>query len=189
MTRSAPEITDLLIAWSDGRVDARDELAERVHGELRKLARAYMRRERAEHTLQPTALVNEAYLRLVDQRRVKWRNRAHFFGIAAQCMRRVLQDYGRQRHAGKRNGGKAVPFDEALAKPVAPDTLSRLAEALDGLARLDPRQAQVVELRVFGGLSIEEVATLLGVSTGTVKRDWVTAKLWLKHDIRRERPS
>jgi RNA polymerase sigma factor (TIGR02999 family) len=185
MTRSAPEITDLLIAWSDGRVDARDRLAERVEAELRRLARAYMRRERAEHILQPTALVNEAYLRLIDQRRVRWRNRSHFFGIAAQCMRRVLQDYGRHRRAAKRDGGPLVPFDEALAKPAPAGTLSRLAEALEGLARLDPRQARVVELRIFGGLSIEEVASLLKVSPGTVKRDWVTAKLWLEHDIRR----
>ncbi|MGH9371599.1 MAG: ECF-type sigma factor [Vicinamibacterales bacterium] len=188
MNRSTPEITDLLIAWSDGRLDARDALAESVQAELPKLARAYMRRERAQHTLQPTALVNEAYIRLIDQQRVKWRNRAHFYGIAAQCMRRVLLDYGRQHRAGKRDAGKMVPFDDALAKPAAePATFGRLAEALDGLARLDPRQAKVVELRVFAGLSIEEVATLLDVSPGTVKRDWVTAKLWLKHDLHQER--
>ena len=181
---AAEEVTDLLIAWTDGHREAFDKLADSVQTELRKLARAYLRRERPEHTLQPTALVNEAYLRLVDQDRVKWRNRAHFYGIAAHCMRRVLLDYGRRHKAQKRDGGQMVTFDDALAKPAAdPATLGVLAEALETLATLDPRQAKVVELRVFGGLSIEEVAAALDVSTGTVKRDWLTAKLWLKRAV------
>jgi RNA polymerase sigma factor (TIGR02999 family) len=182
---SAPEgITELLIAWSSGRQDALDRLAEGVQVELRKLARAYLRRERPGHTLQPTALVNEAYLRLIDQDRVRWVNRAHFYGIAANCMRRVLKDYGRRRNALKRHGGQLVPFDDALAKPAAaPEALALLAEALDELEALDPRQAKVVELRVFGGLPIDDVAKALNVSPGTVKRDWVTAKVWLKHAV------
>ena len=182
----AEEVTDLLIAWSDGRREALDELADRVQTELRKLARAYLRRERSGHTLQPTALVNEAYLRLIDQDRVKWQNRAHFYGIAARCMRRVLLDYGRRHKALKRDAGQVVTLDDALAKTAAnPATLSLLAEALEALATLDPRQAKVVELRVFGGLSIEEVGAELDVSAGTVKRDWLTAKLWLKHAVAR----
>jgi RNA polymerase sigma-70 factor (ECF subfamily) len=182
------EVTDLLIAWSDGRREALDKLADSVQAELRKLARAYLRRERPTHTLQPTALVNEAYLRLIDQDRVKWRNRAHFYGIAARCMRRVLLDYGRRHKARKRDGGQIVTFDDALAKPAAdPATLGLLAEALEALAALDARQAKVVELRVFGGLSVQEVASALNVSTGTVKRDWVTARLWLKHALARSR--
>jgi RNA polymerase sigma-70 factor (ECF subfamily) len=181
-------VTDLLIAWSDGRREALDKLAESVQLELRKLARGYLRRERPAHTLQPTALVNEAYLRLIDQDRVKWRNRAHFYGIAAQCMRRVLLDYGRRHKARKRDGGQVVTFDDALAKPAAdPATLGLLAEALEALATLDPRQAKVVELRVFGGLSVQEVATALNVSAGTVKRDWVTARLWLNHALARSK--
>jgi RNA polymerase sigma-70 factor, ECF subfamily len=181
---AAHEVTDLLIAWSDGRQEALDQLAGSVQSELRKLARVFMRRERRGHTLQPTALVNEAYVRLIDQNRVRWRNRSHFYGIAAHCMRRVLLDYGRRHGALKRDGGDVVTFDDALAKPGAdPAVLGRLAEALEELAVLDPRQARVVELRVFGGLSIEEVAEALGVSAGTVKRDWVTAKLWLKRSV------
>ena len=187
---AAHEVTDLLIAWSDGRHEALDQLAGSVQSELRKLARAFMRRERPGHTLQPTALVNEAYVRLIDQNRVRWRNRSHFYGIAAHCMRRVLLDYGRRQKALKRDGGDVVTFDDALAKPGAdPAVLGKLAEALEELAVLDPRQARVVELRVFGGLSIEEVADALEVSAGTVKRDWVTAKVWLKRSVSGERPA
>jgi RNA polymerase sigma factor (TIGR02999 family) len=187
MSKAPPdEVTNLLLAWSEGDRQAFDKLAASVQTELRKLARVYMRRERPDHTLQPTALVNEAYLRLIEQHRVRWRNRAHFFGIAAQCMRRVLLDYGRRRKAHKRFQD-AVTFDEALLKPAAdPMAFEALAEALDALAALDPRQAKVVELRVFGGLSNEEVARALDVSVGTVKRDWLTAKVWHRHAVRRE---
>ena len=188
MSKASPdEVTNLLLAWSEGDRQAFDKLAASVQTELRKLARVYMRRERPDHTLQPTALVNEAYLRLIEQHRVRWRNRAHFFGIAAQCMRRVLLDYGRRRKADKRFQDHRVTLDEALLKPAAdPMAFEALAEALDALAALDPRQAQVVELRVFGGLSNEEVARALDVSVGTVKRDWLTAKVWLRHAVRRE---
>jgi RNA polymerase sigma-70 factor, ECF subfamily len=179
------EITELLIAWSNGRQEAFEGLASNVETELKKLARAYLRRERVDHTLQPTALVNEAYLRLIDQRRVQWQDRHHFFGIAARCMRRVLLDYGRRRGALKRDAGTMVDFEESLAGvPAQPETFGAIAEALESLARLDPRQAKVVELRVFAGYSIEEAAAALDVSTGTIKRDWLTAKLWLQRELR-----
>jgi len=182
------ELTQLLIDWRTGQPGGDDRLAVAVHAELRKLARAYLRREPAEQTLQPTALINEAYLRLIDQRRVHWQNRAHFFGIAAQCMRRVLLDQGRRRRASKRAGGIAVTFDDRLGKPL-PDlrTVDQLADALERLAKLDARQAHVVELRFFGGFSIEDVATSLDISPATVKRDWLTARLWLKRELTRSR--
>ena len=190
MSKAPPdEVTNLLLAWSEGDRQAFDKLAASVQTELRKLARVYMRRERPDHTLQPTALVNEAYLRLIDQHRVQWRNREHFFGIAAQCMRRVLVDYGRRRKAHKRFHDQSVTFDEALLKPAAdPMAFEALAEALDALAAMDPRQATIVDLHVFGGLSMEEVARTLDVSVGTVKRDWLTAKVWLRHAVKRRTP-
>lgn len=178
------DITALLIAWNDGRPGVLEKLAAEVDRELRKLARAYMRRERSNHTLQPTALVNEAYLRLIDQDRVVWRNRMHFYGIAAQCMRRILVDHGRRQRAAKRAAGRRVTFDEALAKSARdPATLAVLAEAVERLASTDERAAAIVELRVFAGLSIQDVATSLGVSPGTVKRDWLAAKLWLQREL------
>jgi RNA polymerase sigma factor (TIGR02999 family) len=175
------EVTSVLKAWSSGRADALDRLMPLVHGELLKLARAYMRRERSHHTLQPTGLVNEAYLRLVEQREVSWQDRRHFYGIAARCMRRVLVDYARQRGAQKRGGAwMLVGLDEAADHP-APAAYDPCALdlALDRLARLDARQAEIVELRYFAGLSIAETAAHLGISPATVKRDWESARVWL----------
>ena len=174
-------ITELLIAWSDGHPEALDRLAPIVYEDLRRLAAGYMRREPAGHALQPTALVHEAYLRLVDQRQVQWRNRAHFFGIAAQMMRRILVDHARKRLADKRGGAVTiVGLDEAL--PAGPsNTIDVLAldQALDQLTAVDVRLCRVVELRYFAGLNIDETASALDVSTGTVQRDWTVAKAWL----------
>ena len=157
---------------------------EAVQAELRRLAASYLRRERPEHTLQPTALVNEAYVRLVDQRGVQWQNRAHFFGIAAQIMRRILVDHARKRRAMKRDGpaGEPVPLSQ-VADPAAGENVDVLSlhEALTGLSALDARQAQIVELRYFGALTVEEIAVVAAVSPATVKRELTTAKLWLRH--------
>lgn len=175
------DVTMLLNAWSDGSQDALDELMPRVYQELRKLARSYLRAERPEHTLQPTALVNEAYLRLVDQKNVRWQNRRHFYGIAAQLMRRILVDHARKRQSEKRGGGEALlPFEEAKGVPVKARELVALDEALKDFATIDPRSAQIVELRQFGGLSIDETADVLEISPATVKRDWTLAKAWLR---------
>jgi RNA polymerase sigma factor (TIGR02999 family) len=175
------DVTGLLKAWSAGRTDALDHLLPVVHAELRRLAGSHMRRERRDHTLQVTGLVSETYLRLLEQKQVSWRDRHHFFGIAARCMRRVLVDYARQRAAGKRGGGRVfVAFDESLHGPeMRGVNLVALDAALDALAKLDPRQAEVVELRFFGGLSIGDTAKVLNVSPATVKRDWDTARIWL----------
>ena len=178
-------ITQLLVAWGDGDRAALDQLVPLVHAELRRLARGYMRGERAGHTLQTTALVNEAYLRLVEQRHVRWQNRAHFLAIAAQLMRRILVDYARRRQYQKRGGG-ALQVTLAEAESVAfertPDLVA-LDEALRSLAEIDPRRSQVVELRFFGGLSIEETAEVLKVSPTTVERDWTIAKAWLHKTV------
>jgi RNA polymerase sigma factor (TIGR02999 family) len=175
-------LTQLLVVWSDGNREALDELLPLVHQELHRLAHYYLRRERAGHTLQTTALVNEAYLRLIDQRHVRWQNRAHFFGIAAQMMRRIIVDHARTQHYRKRGGdARKVPLDEAtlaVAQERAADLLA-LDEALQRLAEIDPRKSRIVELRYFGGLSVEETAEVLQVSTITVMRDWSTAKAWL----------
>lgn len=156
-----------------------------VYGELRQLAASHLRSERGDHTLQPTALVHEAYLRLVGQRSVSWANRAHFFGIAAQMMRRVLVDHARRRLAAKRSPGalRIDLGDEAAAAPDRAPELLALDRALTELERLDPRQARVVELRFFAGLSVEETAEVAGVSTATVKREWRTARAFLRHEI------
>jgi len=184
MTEDSHEPTDvtmLLNAWSDGKQDALDKLMPVVYQELRKLARSYLRAERPEHTLQPTALVNEAYLRLVDQRNVRWQNRRHFFGIAAQLMRRILVDHARKRQSEKRGGGEALlPFEEAKGVPVKARDLVALDDALKDFATIDPRSAKIVELRQFGGLSIDETADVLEISPATVKRDWTVAKAWLR---------
>ena len=182
---SPHEVTQLLAAWGGGDQAALDQLVPLVHDELRRIARGYMRRERAGHTLQTTALVNEAYLRLVDQRSVRWQNRAHFFAIAAQLMRRILVDYARQHATRKRGGGAIqVTLAEAESLPTArePDLIA-LDEALLSLAEMDPRKSRVVELRFFGGLSIEETAEVLKVSPTTVEREWVTAKAWLHKTV------
>lgn len=179
------EVTGFLKAWSSGRPEALDRLMPVLQEELRRLASSYMRRERRDHTLQVTGLVNEAYLRLVDQRNVSWRDRRHFFGIAAQCMRRVLVDYARQRHAGKRGGGKMfVTFDESIEIASARGVdLIALDDALASLAQLDERQAAVVDLRFFGGLTISETAKLLSISPATVKREWESARVWLTCEL------
>lgn len=182
----AQSVTRLLHAWSAGDDRALDALLPRVDAELRRLAGAYMARERRGHTLQTTALVHEAFLRLTDARAVQWQDRAHFVGIAARLMRRVLVDHARTRQARKRGGGACtVAFDEAMAVTHAPsvDVLA-LDHALEALHATDARKARVIELRMFGGLSVREVATLLDVSTDTVKRDWRLAKLWLRREMR-----
>ena len=178
-------LTQLLCLWSGGNREALESLIERVYPELRRLARSYLRRERPGQTLQSTELVHEAYLRLIDQRNVTWRNRAHFFGIAAHVMRRILVDHARSRQASKRGAGiSLLTLDEAVAGSGSRN-LNRVAvdEALENLARIDPQQSQIVELRFFAGLSIDEAAEVLKVSPATVKRDWVMAKAWLYREM------
>jgi RNA polymerase sigma factor (TIGR02999 family) len=179
-------ITQLLVAWSEGNRTALDELVPLVHSELRRIARNYMRGERKGHTLQTTALINEAYVRLVDQKHVKWQNRAHFLALASELMRRILVDYARRRQSQKR-GGAALQVTLSEAAEVSnrrtPDLLA-LDEALTSLAEIDPRRSRVVELRFFGGLSIEETAEVLKVSDTTVERDWTIAKAWLHKTLK-----
>lgn len=182
-------ITELLHAWSDGEREGLDALVPFVYDELRRQARRYLRRERIGHTLQTTALVNEAYLRLVDQRNVRWQNRAHFFGIAAQMMRRILVDYAKNKNRIKRGGAaENLPLDEALTIAAGERDLDLLAldEALNRLAEMDELQARIVELRYFSGLSIEETAEVVGLSTTTVKVNWNMAKAWLHHELTRK---
>ena len=178
---SSSEITGLLLAWNAGDQDALEKLVPLVESELRRLARSYMRRERAGHTLQTTALINEAYVRLIDARKIRWQNRAHFYGLAARVMRRILVDFARERNYQKRGAGTwHVTFDEALvvSPPDDPDLLA-LDEALTELARVDERKAEVVEMRFFGGLTEKEAAVALNVSPETARRDWRMAKSWL----------
>ena len=179
------QITQLLAEWSEGNQSALDELYPLVYEELHRLARRYMSRERKGHTLQTTALINEAYVRLVDQRNVRWANRSHFFAISAQIMRRILIDHARRHAYAKRGGGaKQVSLEEAAI--VAPDQASelvRLDEALKILAKMDERRCHVVELRYFGGLSNEEIAGVLKVSENTVTRDWNLARAWLYQQL------
>jgi len=180
------EITELLIAWSDGRPEALDGLIPVVYEDLRRIASRYMQREPAGQSLQPTALVNEAYLRLIDQHRVQWRNRAHFFGVAATMMRRILIDHVRRRRAGRRGGDRAqVTLTELDLVAIGPNPIDVLSlhQALDRLAVFDPQQARIVELRYFGGLTIHEVAEVVGVSETTVDRDWTIAKAWLRASL------
>lgn len=180
-----PDVTALLVAWTEGDRGALDRLMPLVHAELRRIARNRLRGERQGHTLQPTALVNEAYLKLVDLTRMRWQNRAQFFAIAARLMRTVLVDSARGKRAAKRGGTVLrITFDEARTPVGRLDhNLLALDEALDALAKEDPRKSQVVELRFFGGLSVEEIAEVLGVSTDTVTRDWKFAKVWLRRQI------
>jgi len=185
MAPSPQQVTQLLIAWGGGDQTARDELMPLVYEELRRLAHKYISRERPGHTLQTSALLNEAYLRLVDQKTIQWQDRAHFFGIAARLMRQVLVDYARKRQYAKRGGNAhQVPLDEAMivSEERAADVVA-LDDALKNLAESDPRQSQIVELRFFGGLSIEETAEVLAVSPGTVMRDWTLAKAWLRRAV------
>jgi len=174
-------ITELLVAWSDGDRAALDELVPLVHSELRRIARNYMRGERKGHTLQTTALINEAYVRLVDQKHVRWQNRAHFLAIASELMRRILVDYARRRLYQKRGAGALqVTLGEAETIPVERTSdLVALDEALTSLTKIDKRRGRVVELKFFGGLSIEETAEVLKISPTTVERDWTIAKAWL----------
>jgi len=184
-------VSILLRAWGRGDLIARDELMTLVYEELRRLAAAYLRRERGSHTLQPTALVNEAYLRLAAQNRTTWKNREQFFGIAAQMMRRILVDHARSRQAAKRpDAFDRVVLDERLASVEPRDCeLLELDEALTELETLDARLVQIVELRYFGGLSEQDVASLLGVSRSTITRDWHTAKAWLFRRISTKQPN
>lgn len=185
MSPTPGEITQLLLDWSSGDREAFDRLAPLVYDELRNLAHRYMRRERPGHTLQTTALVNEAYIRLIDQKSVRWQNRAHFFAIAAGMMRRILVDYARRRLYEKRGGdAHQVSLDEAavLAPERAADLVA-IDEALMSLAAHDPRKSEIVTLRFFGGLSIEEVAEVLAISRTTVQREWRAAKAWLYHAL------
>jgi RNA polymerase sigma-70 factor, ECF subfamily len=188
MTTPLPEeVTDLLLAWGRGDRSALDRLIPLVYEELRRLAHRYMGQERPGHTLQTTALVNEAYLRLIDASRVRWQNRAHFFAVSAQLMRRILVDFARAHRNLKRGGAaQQVSLDEALPVAREPDAdLVALDEALTALAAIDPRQARAVELRFFGGLSVDEAAEVLKVSPETVHRDWRVAKVWLLRELSR----
>ena len=185
--RPTHEVTGLLRAWRSGDRAALDRLVPLVYAELHRLAHLYLARERPGHTLQTSALVNEAYLRLIDARRVDWRDRAHFLAVSASIMRQVLIQYARLRDAGKRGGAAVrVELDEASVRSPERDAdLIALDDALQGLAKTDPREARVVELRFFGGLSEEETAHVLGVSDRTVRRDWDHAKVWLLRELQR----
>src|SRR5262245_518445 len=181
-------ITQLLIRWRNGDKAALDELAPLVYSELRRLARYYLRAERPDHTLQPSDLVHEAYLRLVDEKEIDWQNRAHFFGVAAVRMRHILVEHARSRQAAKRGGGQyRLTLSEADRLPVKADVnLLALGEALRRLEALDPRKSRIVELRYFGGLTIEETAEAMMISPATVKRDWSMARAWLRSEISNE---
>ncbi|MBX7171655.1 MAG: sigma-70 family RNA polymerase sigma factor [Pyrinomonadaceae bacterium] len=184
----SPDITQLLQEWSDGRREALDAIVPLVYDELRRQAHHYLRRERQEHTLQTTALVNEAYLKLVEQKRVVWQNRAHFFAISASLMRRILVDYAKTKHRVKRGGeAENLPLEEAFYVVTDENNVDLLAldKALNELAEMDEQQAKIVELRYFSGLSIEETAEALHISPATVKRDWQMAKAWLHHQLSR----
>lgn len=182
MTR---RITHLLKEWSDGDQQALEDLTPLVYDELRQQAARYLRKERPNHSLQATALIHEAFLRLIDVKDVEWQNRAHFFAIAANLMRRILVDHARKRDAEKRGGSQVcLTLDESLALARETDIdLLAIDEALDRLAVIDPQQARIVELRFFSGLTVEETATALGVSPKTVKRDWSVARAWLRREI------
>jgi RNA polymerase sigma factor (TIGR02999 family) len=185
MQSSPSNVTQLLVDWSKGDRDALDRLVPIVYEELRRQASRYLRRERAGHTLQTTALIHEAYMRLVDQRNVDWQNRAHFFGIAAQLMRRILVDHARSRKRAKRGGSDIrVSLDEATIRATPQDLdIVALNEALERLIEIDPHQGRIVELRFFSGLNVEETAEVLRISPATVKREWRIAKAWLRREM------
>jgi RNA polymerase sigma-70 factor, ECF subfamily len=189
-TQSPGAVTELLRAWTDGDDGALERLTPLVAAELRRLARAHMRRERQGHTLQTTALMNEAFLRLTDARRVRWQDRSHFIGMAARLMRRVLVDHARSRGYVKRGGNvRRVTLDEGLVAAGEPALdVVELDRALEALAAVDARKSRVIDLRFFGGLSVEETAEVLQVSTDTVKRDWRLAKLWLLRELAGQEP-
>lgn len=186
MAKRLPEgVTQLLERWSQGDEEALDQLMPLVYDELHRLAGAYLRRERGEHTLQPTALVNEAYLKLVRQRNIRWQNRAQFFGVAAQLMRRILVDHARANYAAKRGGERvnvSLKNIGAFGTQPTADVLA-LHDVLNRLAKIDPDQSRIVELRFFGGLTIEEAAEVMQVSHSTVEREWKIAKAWLKREL------
>ena len=184
----AEDVSELLRAWSDGDRRALDGLTPIVYAELRRLAHRYMKRERFEHGLQTTALVNEAYIRLVDYKRMQWQNRAHFFAVSAQLMRRILVDHARRHNVKRGRGVPHLPLDETLMLGERVDTLVALDDALQSLARVDPRKERVVELRFFGGLSVEETAQVLGISAVTVRRDWSSARIWLYRELTGQEP-
>ena len=185
MSTSPQAVTQLLVDWGNGDRQALEKLTPLVYQELKRLATRHLRRERREHTLQSNALVHEAWLRLIDQNHVHWQNRAQFFGIAAEMIRRILIDHARNRQAAKRGDGAIkLSLDEALGAPDRRDfDLVALDDALKDLGKLDPKQGQLVELRFFAGLSIEESAEVLGVSPATVKREWAVAKAWLYREL------
>jgi RNA polymerase sigma factor (TIGR02999 family) len=188
MSASSDSVTNLLGEMRRGKREALDRLVPILHDELRRMAAGYLRRERPDHTLQPTALVNEAYLRLVDQRDLDWKDKAHFLGVAAHLMRLILVDHARARRAEKRGGDAGrVPLEEAVVAAIERDVdLLALDEALGRLGAMDAQLARVVELRYFGGLTTRETAEVLGVSTATVEREWATARSWLKRELTRE---
>lgn len=181
--QTAGDISVLLRAWSDGDQGALDRLAPIVYDELRGLARRYMRRERAGHSLQTTALVNEAYMRLVDYKRMDWHDRTHFFAVSAQVMRRILVEHARRHNLKRGRGIEHVVLDDVAVIGARDVDLVALDDAMNALARVDPRKVQVVEMRFFGGLSVEETAEVLKVSTVTVKRDWKIARAWLYREL------
>jgi len=185
MTKASPdEVTQLLAAWSDGNEAALEQLVPIIHAELHRLAKYYLKRERPGHTLQTSALVNEAYVRLINWKTARFENRAHFFGVSAQLMRRILVDFARRRPRVKGDSVRHVELDEALRITAEPDAdLVALDEALLELGQLDPRKARIVELRFFGGLSVEETAQLVGVSPATALREWNKAKAWLYREL------
>jgi RNA polymerase sigma factor (TIGR02999 family) len=185
MTSSPQTITQLLVEWGNGDKEALDKLLPIVYEELRRQAERFLRRERPNHTLQPTALIHEAYLKLIDQEHMRWQNRAQFFGIAAQLMRRILVDHARGKHAAKRGGEDVrLQLDEAMIGAQKKDVnMVTLDEALTRLCQLDEQQGKIVELRYFCGLSIDETSAALSISPATVKRDWTIAKAWLRREI------
>jgi RNA polymerase sigma factor (TIGR02999 family) len=188
MEASRPNVTELLIQWSHGDKTAEDRLLPLVYNELRRRAASYLRQERPGHTLQATALVHETYLALVNQRRVQWQNRAHFLGLAAQLMRRILVEHARRHHVAKRGGDKLqVTLDDALGLSTERNfNLVALDESLTALHALDPQQSRIVELRFFGGLTVDETAAALGLSPRTVDSEWRMAKAWLKGELARD---
>ena len=187
MSPQPKDVTTLLMEWSGGNSQAFNELMPMVYDQLRQLAARELRRERPNHTLHSTALVHEAYLKLIDQRRVQWKDREHFFAVASQAIRRILVTYARSRHASKRGGGATMlAFDESIALPDRKDVdLVALDDALESLSRLDAQQGRIIELRFFGGLSIDGTARTMGISTSTVARDWNVARAWLFRELSR----